>query len=98
MKYSCRRMMRGCQWKEKITKQGCRMPSCNSRNSIIFKTKRVMQILQREILPKKLKITYLLQVNLKRTMLQKMLWKKDSRRKNLKRKYLKQERRQSSKR
>jgi hypothetical protein len=81
IKYSCRRMMRGCQWKEKITKQGCRIPSCNSRNSIIFETKRFLQILQREILAKKLRITYLLQVILKRTLLKNTLWKKEGRRK-----------------
>jgi hypothetical protein len=32
------------------------MPSCNSRNNIIYETKRCLQILQREILPKNLKI------------------------------------------
>jgi hypothetical protein len=92
MKYSCRKMMRGCQHKENITKQGCKMPSCNSRNSIILETKRRLKIL-----PKKLRIKSLLQVNLKETLLKNMLWTKKTRRKNPIRKYLKQGRRWSSK-
>ena len=97
MKYSCKRMMKGCQWKRNITKHDCRMPSCNSRNNITSETKRCLQILQREILPRNLKIIHLLRIILKRTQLQRMLWRKERRRKNLQRKCLKQERRQSSK-
>jgi hypothetical protein len=66
--------------------------------TIIFENGKCLQTLQREILPKNLRITYLLQVSPKRTLLQKMLWTKESRRKNPRKRYLKQERRQSPKR